>query len=75
MNFINPEKLKANVHEMIRSLEEQYQKARDRHRRLQGEADARKAKIEATEEEWRMASQRREALMDLLSVIDEMTQK
>lgn len=73
--FINPEVFKAKLHEFIAALEPQYQAARQAWRDIALKMNNLQAEYTKKENEWKIAEQRKEALMDLLSIIDEMEKK
>mgnify|MGYP001602085292 FL=1 len=60
---------------MIMSLEAQYIKAQQAWRDAALKMNTLQAEYTRAENEWKMAQQRREALMDLLSLIDEYEKK
>jgi hypothetical protein len=73
--YIKPEEFRNKVHAKIQILEEQYQKAQQAWRDTALKMNALQAEYIRAENEWKMAQQRKEALMDLLSMIDEYEQK
>ena len=73
--FINPDVFKAKIHELIAALEPQYQAARQAWRDIAVKMNALQAEHTQKENEWKMAEQRKAALMDLLTVIEEIVRR
>ena len=73
--YIKPEEFRNKVHAKIQVLEEQYHKAQQAWRDAALKMNTLQAEYTRAENEWKMAEQRKEALMDLLSLIDEYEQK
>ncbi len=73
--YIDSEKFKAKIHEMIESLEVQYRTAQQAWRDAAVKMNALQAEYTRAENEWKMAEQRKEALLDSISLIDEWEKK
>ena len=73
--YIKTEEFRAKIHSLIESLDAQYHKAYATWRDAALKMNALQAEYTRAENEWKMAEQRKEALMDLLSLIDEYEQK
>lgn len=73
--YIKSDEFRTKIHSLIESLEAQYRKAQQAWRDAALKMNALQAEYTRAENEWKMAQQRKEALMDLLSLIDEYEQK
>jgi len=73
--YIKSDEFREKILGMIMSLEEQHNKAQQAWRDAAVQMNVLQTEYTRAENEWKMAQQRKEALMDLLGLIDEYEQK
>lgn len=73
--YISPKVLRAKVMEYITSLQAQHFAAQNAWRDIAKRMDALREEYKKLQAIWLMAQQRKEALMDMLSLIDELEKR
>jgi chromosome segregation ATPase len=69
--YISIAELKNKIHERIKLLEEQYYAAQNAWRDVKKKRDSLENEILKKQDEWNMAKHRREALLDVIDILNE----
>lgn len=73
--FIKPDEFRKKITQKVEALKEQYYAAKNKYSELKKNHNILSLKVEAAFIEYNMAEQRWQALMDLLTILDEFEQR